>query len=69
MVDQVIQTAGQAKCDQCRLVKGNTGHASTQTQQDNADVFQRVVRQQTLDVVLHQSIQAADKRGDHPQHQ
>ena len=29
-------------------------------------MFSGVVRQQTLDVVLHQRVEATDERGDHP---
>ena len=69
VVYQVVQTAGQTQRDQRRLIQGNSGHASAQTQQNNADVFQRVVRQQALDIVFHQRIQTTNKRGDHAQHQ
>ncbi len=65
----MIETTGQAERNQRRLIKGNTGDARAQTEQDNADVFQGVVRQQTLNVMFHQRIQTADKRGDHAEHQ
>ena len=69
MVKQMVQTTDQAQRHHHRLLQRQTGDANAQTQQDNADVFQSVVRQQALNVVLHQRVQSADKRGDHPQHQ
>ena len=69
VVYQVVKTAGQTQRNQRRLIQGNPGHASAQPQQNNADVFQRVVRQQALDIVFHQRIQTANKCGDHAQHQ
>ncbi len=67
VVKQMVQTTDQTQRDHYRLLQRQTGDANAQTQQDNADVFQSVVRQQALNVVLHQRVQPADKRGDHPQ--
>ncbi len=47
------------------MIKCQAGHACADAEQDNADVFQGVVRQQTLNVVLHQRIQPADKGSNH----
>ena len=69
MVKQMVQTTDQAKSNQRRLFERDTRYASAQPQQDNADILQGVVSQQTLDIVFHQRIQTADKRGDHTEHQ
>ena len=65
----MVQTTDQAKSNQRRLFERDTRYASAQPQQDDADIFQGVVSQQALDVVLHQRIQTTDKRGDHAEHQ
>ncbi len=69
MVDEVVQASDKPGGNQRRLVKRQPGDARAKTEQDDADVFQGVVRQQTLDVVLHQGVQPADKGGDHPRNQ
>ena len=69
MVKQMVQTTNQTKGNQRRLFERDTRYASAQPQQDDADIFQGVVSQQALDVVLHQRIQTTDKRGDHAEHQ
>src|SRR5699024_12510448 len=69
MVKQMVQPTDQAKGNQRRLFKRDTRYASAQPQQDDADIFQSVVSQQTLNVVLHQRIQTADERGDHAEYQ
>ena len=47
----------------------HAGDERPEAEQDNADIFQGVVRQQALNIVLHQGVQSADEGGDHPQHQ
>ena len=66
VVDEVIQTTDKPGGNQRGLIQRQTGDARAKTEQDNADIFERVVRQQTLDVVLHQRVQATHERGDHP---
>ena len=69
VVDKVIQTTNKPGGNQRRLVERQPGDARAHAEQDNPDVLQGVVRQQTLDVVLHQRVQPADERGDHPRNQ
>ena len=63
------QTAHQRQHGQGRLVQRGSDHGTTDAEQDNADVFQRVVSQQALDIVFHQRIEAADKGSEHRQQQ
>ncbi|MNP71886.1 hypothetical protein D3C76_1683360 [compost metagenome] len=65
----MVKAAGKAQRNQQVAVQRNTGDARPEAEQDNADVFQGVVRQQALDVVLHQGVQPADKGGEHAHHQ
>ena len=69
VVHQVIEPAGKAQRHQQRALQRDAAHPCPQAEQDNADVLQGVVRQQALDVVLHQGIESADKGGDHAHHQ
>ncbi len=69
VVDQVIEAAHQSQRNQRRLAEGYPSQACAEAQQNNADIFQSVVRQQALNVVLHQGVEAADKRGHRPQQQ
>ncbi|CQB62045.1 Uncharacterised protein [Salmonella enterica subsp. enterica serovar Bovismorbificans] len=69
MVQQVIEPAGQTQRDQYRLIESNPGNACAQTEQNDADIFLRVIGQQALNVMLHQRVQTTDKGGDHPKHQ
>ncbi len=69
VANQMVESAGKAQRNQQVAVQRNTGDARPEAEQDNADVFQGVIRQQALDVVLHQGVQPADKGGEHPHHQ
>ena len=69
MVDQVIHAADKAQHHQGWVMSRHAGDECPEAEQDNADVFQGVVRQQALNIVLHQGVQPADEGGDHPQHQ
>ena len=69
VVEEVIEPAHQTECHQRRLTKRNPSKPRAEPQQDNADILQGVVSQQTLDIMFHQRIQTADKRGDHTEHQ
>ena len=69
MVKQMVQTTDQTKGNQRRLFERDTRYASAQPQQDNADILQGVVSQQTLDIMFHQRIQTADECGDHAEYQ
>ena len=65
VVDEVIETADKTGRNQRRMIERQPGHARAHTEQDDADVFQGVVSQKTLNIVLHQRVQAADERGNH----
>ena len=69
VVDQVIKTADKTGRNQHRLIQRQPGHARANAEQNDADILQRVVRQKTLDIVLHQRVQAADEGGDHARNQ
>ena len=58
----MIETADQPECHQRRLAQRKPADARAKAEQDNADILQRVVSQQPLDIVFHQRIQPADKR-------
>ncbi len=69
VVDKVIQTANKPGGNQRRLVERQPADARAHAEQDDADILRGVVRQQALDVMLHQGVQPADKCGDHPRNQ
>ncbi|CCJ97929.1 hypothetical protein BN130_435 [Cronobacter malonaticus 507] len=69
VVEQMIEPAHQAERHQRWLAKRNTRKPGAEPQQDNADVFKRMVRQQPVDVVLKQRVKPADKRGHHAEQQ
>ena len=69
MVDEVIQTTDKPGGNQRRLVQRQARYARAKTEQNNADILQGVIRQQTLNVVFHQRVQPADKCGHHTRQQ
>ena len=69
VVDQVVHAADEAQHHQATAVERQTGDEGAKSQQNNADIFEGVISQQALNIVLHQGVQSADKRGYHPHDQ
>ena len=69
MVEGVIQGGNQRQGRQIRQLEGGKDHRQTEPDQDDADILDRVIGQQALQVMLHQGIQHTHHRRDQPQRQ
>ena len=67
VIQYVIETRGDADRRETRLTTGHGNHAGSDTQQDDADVLDAVIRQQPFEIVLHERIQHA-QHGRHASH-
>ena len=48
---------------------GQPHHPGTQAQQDDADILDAVIREEPLEIVLHERIQNAEQRGQRSNHE
>ncbi len=60
MVQHVIETGGHADRGERRMTTRERHHPGTHTEQDDADVFDAVIGEEALEVVLHQRIEHAE---------
>ena len=66
VVDGVIQPGDERQRRQHRVVRMQEHQGRPQPHQDDADILDAVIRQQPLEVVLHQRVEHAQHRGDGP---
>ena len=63
VVERVVERGDQGKHAGCRVAETDEHHGHPQAEQDDADVLDRVVGEQALQVVLHEGVQHAEQRG------
>ncbi len=60
MIDRVVEPGEKPQCGKFLQPVGLKDHAGTDAEQNDADVFHAVKRQETLEVVLHERIHHAE---------